>query len=342
MEKIHMRIFTLLVCILPFAAWTQDVESPEEIQQELDSAEAKYKKAKAMFNPWYTGPLVTPSASMMPPGSMNIQPYLFVTGSWASYNSERHAVSRLNNAYSLQVTPPMQIGITDTMDFVFGPSAVANWEAGESGGGFNDLGCTIGFPIYRQTLYVPGMKFTIAESFPTGKYSHLSTNGLGLNSTGSGAYATTFGFAISKVIWWTYPYPMNTRAFLGYTISTDVHVEEFNSYGGGFGTHGTVRPGNKLTADYGLEVSLTQRWVFAIDVVYTATNRTKFHGNPGLNRDGTTASVGSPYSDNLSLAPAIEYNWNENFGMLWGVQFSVYGRNSAVFATGQLSVCYTW
>jgi hypothetical protein len=337
MNKIAL---SLLVPIL--AAWSQEVESPEQIQKELNAAETKYAYAKSMFNPWYTGPLVTPSASMMPPGSANIQPYLFVSGSWANYDSERHAVSMPDNRYFAQLLPVMQIGVTDTMDFLFLPSGTINWQAGHTGGGFNDLSTTIGFPIVRQTLYIPQMKFTIGQSFPTGKYQNLSTNGLGLNATGAGAYQTTFGYAISKVIWWTYPYPMNVRAFVGYTLSTNIHVENFNAYGGGFGTRGTVQPGNKLAADFGMELSFTQRWVFALDVVYTANNRTKFHGHAGRNADGTLASVGSPYSDNLSLAPAIEYNWNENLGVLWGVQFSVYGRNSSVFATGQFSVEYTW
>ncbi len=328
--------------LLPLLAWTQEHKSPEEIQQELDDAETTYKKAKSMFNPWYTGPLVTPSSSMMPPGYANIQPYLFITGAYATYNEDRHSVPLEHNVYSLQVTPPMQVGITDTMDLVISPAAIVNWQDGQTGGGFNDFGVTIGFPIVRQTLYIPGMKFTIGQSFPTGKYQNLSTNGLGLNATGLGAYQTTFGFAISKVIWWTYPYPMNTRLFFGYTVTTDVHVEEFNAYGGGFGTRGTVNPGNKITADYGLEVSLTQRWVAAIDVVYTANNRVKFHGDPGLTAQGTPAAVGGGYRDNLSLAPAIEYNWNENLGILWGAQFSVYGRNSENFVTGQFSVVYTW
>ena len=47
-------------------------------------------------------------------------------------------------------------------------------------------------------------------------------------------------------------------------------------------------------------------------------------------------------ADNLSLAPAIEYNWNENLGVLGGAQFSGYGKNSANFITGQFSVVYTW
>lgn len=336
-----MRLLTIFLCLSLFS-WTQETKTPEEIQKELDDAETTYKKAKSMFNPWYTGPLVTPSPSMMPPGDANIQPYLFVTGQWASFNSERKSVPLKDNLYTLQLTTPMQIGITHTMDVAIAPEGTANWQKGQSGGGFNDLSITLGFPITFQTLYVPGMKFTIAESFPTGKYQHLSTNGLGLNSTGSGAYQTTFGYAVGKVIWWTYPYPMNVRAFVGYTVSTEVHVSDFNSYGGGFGTDGTVHPGNKLTADFGMELSFTQRWVFALDVVYTATNPSRFHGTLGHNADGTAASVGTPYQDNLSLAPAIEYNWNDSLGILWGVQFAVYGRSSPIFATGQFSVEYTW
>ena len=295
-----------------------------------------------MFNPWYTGPLVTPAASMMPPGYANIQPYLFVTGVYATFNANRHSVSLPDNLYTLRALTPMQIGITDTMDIVITPSGEVNWQSGEHGGGFGDLSTTIGFPIVMQTLYVPQMKFTVAETFPTGKYKNLSHNGLNLNSTGGGSYQTQFGFAISKVIWWTYPYPMNVRAFVGYNIPMTVHVRNFNTYGGGFGTRGKVRPGNTLTTDFGMELSFTQRWVFAMDVVYSAQNRTKFHGTPGVTALGAPATVGSGYSDNLSLAPAIEYNWNENFGVLGGIQFSVYGRNSQNFVTGQFSVVYTW
>jgi hypothetical protein len=336
-----MRYFIFLF-FLPFLTYAQNNVTPEQIQRELNEAEDQYQKSKEMFNPWYTGPLVTPSASMMPPGQANIQPYLFITGAYAMYNKDRHSVPLLHNAYSLKVNPPMQIGITNTMDVVFSPTAEANWQAGKSGGGFSDLSITIGFPITRQTLYVPGMRFTIQETFPTGKYKNLSHNGFNLNSTGLGSYQTTFGYTIGKVIWWTYPYPMNLRMFIGYQIPTTVHVRNFNSFGGGFGTRGKVRPGNTFTTDLGMELSFTQRWVFALDVVYQATNRTKFHGNPGITAAGTPAGVGTGYSDNLSLAPAIEYNWNSNFGVLGGVQFSVYGRNSLNFVTGQFSVLYNW
>lgn len=333
-------IFWLL--FLPFVLLAQDYpdKTPEEIQEELDSAEAQFARAKKMFNPWYAGPLVTPSASMMPPGSANIQPYLFIQGNYASFNEDRKSISLPHNLYTVTVMAPMQVGVTDSTDVVVNPSAKANWQNHHSGGGFGDLGLTYGFKIFAETLYIPKFKFTVAETFPTGRYKNLSPTTL--NGTGAGAYSTTFGFATGKVIWWTYPYPMNTRLFFGYTISTMVNVSGYNSYGGGIGTKGRVRPGNQITADFGYEVSFNQRWVFAFDVVYQAQNRTKFHGTPGTTAEGAVASVGGGYNDNLSLAPALEYNFNESFSILWGVQFSVYGRNSANFVNGQFSVEYSW
>ncbi len=321
--------------LLPLLLLAQDMphKSPEEIQQELDSAEAQFTRAQKMFNPWYAGPLVTPSASMMPPGHANIQPYLFINGNYAAFDEDRNSIPLVHNSYQLSVISPMQIGVTDTTDVVISPSGSANWQNGHSGGGFGDLGVTYGFKIFGETLYIPKFKLTVAESFPTGRYKNL--NATGFNGSGAGSYQTQFGFATGKVIWWTYPYVMNTRLFIGYKIPTVVNVAGFNAYGGGVGTKGRVRPGNSLTVDLGYELTLTQCWVFALDIVYQNQNSTKFHGT-------TSAPVGSGYNDNLSLAPAIEYNFNESLAILWGVQFSVYGRNSSNFVNGQFSAEYSW
>jgi hypothetical protein len=114
-----------------------------------------------------------------------------------------------------------------------------------------------------------------------------------------------------------------------------VHVAGLNAYGGGKGTRGTVRPGNIFSTDLGIEISITQRWVFCTDFVYKAVNPTKFHGV-------TTVPVGIGSSDNLSIAPGFEYSWNPNLGVLAGAWFSVYGRNSANFVSGIVSVSYAF
>ena len=332
----------LLWLIIPLMIVAQPHKTPQQIQMELDEAEAQFTRSEKMFNPWYAGPLITPSASIMGVGQANTQPYLFVTGYYAVFDEHRHSVPLLHNSYQLKVIAPMQMGVTDSTDFTISVSGQMNWADRRQGGGFGDIGATYGFKILAESLYIPKFKFTVSETFPTGKYRNLSTNGLGLNSTGGGSYQTQFGFATGKVIWWTYPYPMNTRLFFGYNIPTPVNVSGFNSYGGGYGTKGRVRPGNSIIADFGWELSFSQRWVFALDIAYTAQNRTKFHGSAGVDGAGLPASVGGGYNDNLSLAPAIEYNFSPDLIVLSGVQFSVYGRNSANFVNGQFSFEYQW
>lgn len=322
--------------ILPMLGlFSQETASPRQVAKELEEAQIQFLRAKQMFNPWYTGPLITPSPSLVSPGQVMVQPYLIFGGTYATFDKNRKSRALGGNLYSLDLLSVFQTGITDSVDFIIVPGAATNWQKGDSGGGFVDIPATIGFLIRSETLYGPAMKFSITETFPTGKYQNLSLNGLGLNATGGGAYQTQFGFATSKLLWWLYEHPINLRAFVGFTVATTVQVEGFNAYGGDKTTKGVVHPGDLLSTDLGIEYSLTKRWALAFDVVYTAENKTRFDGK-------TKSPVGGGYSDNLSFAPAIEYHFDSALGLLWGVQFSVYGRNSDNFAKGQFSVVCSW
>lgn len=332
-----MRWFYLLL-LLPFAAQSREMEreSPQQIEKELQDAQAQLNAAKKMFNPWYTGPLITPSPSMCPPGYFMAQPYLFAGGNYARYNEDRKAIN-IPNLVQLKGTQILQFGVTKTVDIIANPTAAGQWQNGDQGGGFADLPINLGFLVNSETPYAPQIKFNIQETFPTGRYERLSSDGLALSGLGGGSYQTSFGIGIGKVLFWNTKHPVNARTFVGYNIPTPVHVKGFNTYGGGYGTHGVVKPGNTFTVDLGIEYSISQTWVAAIDFVYTAQNRTKFSGYPGTLADGTPAVVGSGYNDNLSLAPAIEYNWNDSAGLIAGTWFSVYGRNSLAFVQGIIS-----
>lgn len=316
-------------------------ESPQEIQKELDQAEANFERAKKIFDPWYTGPLITPSASMMPPKVINYQPYIFVQDNYRHFNKSRTA-KPMPNLIQLITWQIFQTGITSWMDAIVVVQGTENWQSHKNGGSFGDMTFTIGWPLLLQSLWAPQIKLSLKETFPTGSFNHLSKNGLALDGVGMGSYQTTVSLTFSKLFFWDYAHPLNSRFYLGYTIPTTVHVGGFNVYGGGFGTRGKVHPGNNLSADLGLEWSLTQPWVLALDIVYSYTNRSKFVGKPGRTATGTRASVGLGSSDNLSLAPAIEYNWNENLGVIAGAWFSVYGRNSNQFAAGMFSMTWTF
>jgi len=329
----------LFILSLPFLLWAQ---SPQEIQQEINQAQADYEHAKELFNPWYSGPLLTGGAHMMPPGYIGLQPYVYVADTYAAFDKHytSHGIPDL-----IQLNPQinaLQAGITSWLDVALGMQGFVNWQRDQSSGGFGDLGLTFGFPLLVEGPYIPAMKIGIGETFPTGRYQNLTHGKTAVQATGLGSYQTTLSYRIAKIFFASTLHPLNMRATFAYTIPSTVHVKGFNSYGGGFGAHGKVRPGNQLSVSVGMEWSVTQRWVFANDFVYSHSNRTKFNGYAGTLAGGTPSKVGAPSSEQFSLAPAIEYNFSSMFGILGGVWFVVAGRNSSKFVQGIVSVTYTW
>lgn len=340
MKKWILSAYILCMSAPLLMAQAEEHKTPEQIEQELQSAESQFQKAKKMFNPWYTGPILTPGATMMPPGWGNLQPYIFVNDNYARYDEDRHSQNLPSHLVTLNPAAGLIFGVTKSFDLYLSMQGFGNWQYDHSGGGFGDTGLVAGFLIASQTIHVPAIKFSIKETFPTGSYNHLNHNGYSLSATGGGCYQTQFTLAFSKVTFWDYLHPLNFRAAFSYNVPKSAHVHGFNTYGGGFGTNAKVLPGNTFSLDAAFELSLTQRWVFATDLVYSAQNATHYHGHVGLTAAGDLASMGGGYNDNLSLAPAIEYNWSPNIGVLGGVWFSVYGRNSSNFVNGVISV--TW
>jgi len=316
-------------------------ETPEQIQHELDDAETQYKHALEMFNPWYAGPLLTGSASMMPPGMANIQPYLFVTDNFAVYDKARNVVN-VPDLWNINPQFIIQTGITSWCDIAATVQTTTNSRHSSQSTFFGDSTISLGFQLLKQGLWVPGVKLGINETFPTGRYQNLKASRNGTDSTGGGSYVTGIALKFGKLVFWSYKHPMNLRLTMTYNVPTTVHVHGLNSYGGGIGTNGKVRPGNNFNASLGIEYSFTQRWVLANDLVYQVGARTKFNGKLGTNPDGTPAAVGGNSNDQLSIAPAIEYNPTPNLGILGGAWVTVYGRNASDFVSGIISVTYTF
>lgn len=317
------------------------VASREEIAEELKEAQLEFQEARKMFNPWYAGPLLTPSAHIITPGLINIQPYLFVTNNHGAYTRSGHSDDIPNK---IQINPQaiFQVGILDWVDAVLSVQLVSNKQNGKHFTDIGDTGLSLGFGIQPETPYNPAILFSIRETFPTGKYQNLNPHRLGTDVTGAGSYQTTFSYNMSKVVWWISTHPMNIRLSLNYTVAAPVHVKGFNAYGGGYGTDGKVKPGNTFAADFGYEYSFTQKWVLALDVVYSYSSSANFSGKKGTLKDGTPVNFEVPFNDQFSLAPALEYNPTENLGFLLGVWFTAWGRNSSNFYSGVFSFEYTF
>lgn len=343
-NSIVMTSFLMTItCFLPF--YGQDKETiklPQEIREELEVAKREFKEAQDMFNPWYTGPIITSSAHTMPPGHFAFQPYLYYTNNYASFDEHGHSNSVEHHLQVYEWDNVFVYGIANRISGSVNLKFFDKNKQGQNTFNIGNLSASIVYGLIKETSDHPALSFGIRESFPTGKYQKLNPHKEGVDSMGSGSFATNFSLNISKITWWQATHPMAFRGSINYVIASGVHVKGFNAYGGGYGARGTVHHSQGCELDFGYEFSCTQHWVLALDTVYAYSTKVTFSGYPGTTLDGVLSSVGGPFSDQISLAPAIEYNFSSDLGILVGAWFSVWGRNASNFASGVFSVTYSW
>lgn len=319
----------------------EKIYSREEIEKEIEDAQKSFDTAKAMFNPWYAGPLLTPSPNIVGPGVANVQGYIFATSNTKEYT--RSGSSRdIPTLFQLNPTVIGQFGLCPKLELSVQLQALYNRQSGQDSFNFGDMKVGLGLEVLKGGPYTPGISFFVTETFPTGKYNDLDSTLNGVDATGSGSYQTAFTLTIGKVIWWIPTHPMNVRASIGYTVASNTSVDKFNAYGGNANTNGTVNVGNSLSCDFAFEYSFAQKWALASDIVYSYSSPSTFSGTKGIDSFGNEGIIGSSFSDQLSLSPAIEYNPSPKIGMLAGVWFSVWGRNSSDFISGVVTVEYTF
>ena len=326
-----------LLSLISFSLFT---ETLPQITAQLDQAEKDYKIAKNMFNPWYGSPLITASGNVMPPKFVNIYSLLVVSDTYAINDSQR---KRINIPDVTNISPVINIGvgIIPRLDASVTLQGIYTSQSGQDYFDIGDTTLNFGIAILREKPYVPALKMTLSQSFPTGNYEKFEATKAYVSSTGSGAYATTIGFATSKVVWWWVTHPMQFRFNCKFQLFSDVDVEGINSYGGGIGTDGTVSPGTAVYVSGSYEFSVTQHFVLALDLAYDYHDATTFTGTPGFIALGVPASVGSPSKHSFSLAPAMEYVFNPKAVLTAGVWLSAYKTaNSRDFIAGFVSFSY--
>jgi hypothetical protein len=285
-------------------------------------------------SPWLTGPLLTPAGHVIPDGHYNIEPYEYATTNYGAYNSKwnSHSTPKFCNI-NTQIS--MQFGLPCQLNIAANPSWSWNHTAGASHWALNDLGIGIAYQLwlFKKGGWWPATKLAVGANLPIGRYQKLNPKSKGTDIGGTGSWTPSIGVVMSHLFWWGGHIFFSPRLSVQYAFPTPVHVKNYNTYGGGHHTRGTVFPGQALLVQFGYEVSLSQNWAIAGDVQYLHLNKTRFKGHKG-STDGTPNTVGGPSSESFSLAPAIEYNWSNNYGIIAGVWFTVGGRNTLDFASG--------
>jgi len=299
---------------------------------------------KTLFTPWRTGPLLTPGAHVSSPGSLGVQPSIHVRKTFAKFDPLRHLKRLSDDIWTVQPTLLIQMGWLSWLDFSINTGAFYTTQAQERAFHWGDSSLALGIQLLEEHDSLPAVKLSVTESFPLGKYEKLDPRKKGIDATGSGSYITKLGLDFSKEFDCFSAHPVVCSVAFSYDIPTSAHVRGYNTYGGGEGTKGSVKVGHTTEIGAGIELSLTQEWVFALDIAYTHSNRSTFSGDRGtaLIKTGSPPSVGTPSGYYLSTALAIEYNHSEHLGCIAGVWFPIVGRNSPAFVTGVLSMSYSW
>ncbi|MDN3507936.1 MAG: hypothetical protein P0S94_03330 [Simkaniaceae bacterium] len=290
--------------------------------------------------PWFTGPILAPAGQTIPKDHINWEPYLYITDNLGVYDHQWHHHTGQKSA-TINPLLSWTAGLTDFMDLQIIPQFLWNIKDGQQSCRFGDLSVYLGFQLMNEELHTwkPSLRFTLQEVFPTGHYNHLDPDKLGTDASGSGSFQSGFGFNFQKlfIMWDRY---LRLRLNLIAAFPSKVEVEGFNSFGGGFGTDGQYNLGNRYTGILAFEYAVTQNWVLAMDSQFVWQGKDKFKGTPGVTTTGAIADNGVQALSQISLAPAIEYNWSANIGVIAGAWFSVRGRNSADFAGASIALNY--
>jgi hypothetical protein len=313
----------VVLAITASLAGAQQAPAPSSVgRQSLDDA-------------WWTGPMLAPSAATLPRGHFLIEPYIYDVAVQGRYDRDgvRRRAPRVHGFGSLTY---VLYGLADRLTVGAIPTAGYNYVTeglSSSGIGLGDVTvqAQYGLTRFHAGGWMPTTSVAVQQTLPTGKHDRLGdrpSDGLG-----SGAFTTAVALYSQTYFWLPNGRILRMRFNVSHGRSSTVHIEDASVYGTRTGFRGHASPGPSSFVDASWEYSLTRAWVVALDATYLHNGNTRVTGNDIADASRTPDSPGiqldSGSSDAFGLAPAIEYSWKRNLGILLGVRVIPAGRNTA-------------
>ena len=299
---------------------------------------AKAPHENAWSTPWFTGPLLAPSASCNKLREVSWQPYLFFTNTFGTFDNNWNR-KNTSDMWAIQPLIDITYGIASFMDLEVTPSFVYQTSGGSSSIRMNDTPLFLGFQALRQSeaSWFPDLRISLHQIFPFGQCDKLNPKKNGTDSSGKGSFQSGVSFDFQKTFKMSVEHYFRLRwSISGILFASNVHVTGLNAYGGSPATNGDVTPGKTYTFYLSGEYTATRNWGFTFDTVYTLITPDHFSGTKGR------SLVGSPTSHQISFAPAVEYNYSESFGLIAGTWFTLVGKNASQFYSGIISAVITY
>ncbi|GGA43804.1 transporter [Dyella nitratireducens] len=284
----------------------------------------------------FTGPLLTPSPNVPPQGTWMIEPYLMYYKSADAYDDQGNSQPKTNSVRQWQTLVPIFYSVTDRFMLTASVGAAHSMSGGMHTDGWGATDTTIGgqyqLLAHNEDRTSPALAVRYTHRFPTGAYDELNENPL--NATGNGAHVDTFSLLAQQYAWLPNGRPLRFRASISYSLPPSrVDVKGTSAYGTPQDFRGGIRLGNSFGISTAVEYSINSKWALALDLAYNRTSASQLNGVRGEGENTSAFSRRDPLQNVYSLAPAVEYNFNDRFGLIAGVQFSFAGRNNDAFMT---------
>ncbi|HEY0333030.1 MAG TPA: hypothetical protein VGC74_04875 [Stenotrophomonas sp.] len=286
----------------------------------------------------WTGPLVT-GAPPMPEGALNVEPYLVQTQVTGAYDRDGHRSSVDGVPEEWLIAVPITYGVTDKLTVGITPRATyarttdrdREWE-------LSDTSVSAQYSLFRaDTPDRTALAVGVRQNMPTGRHDQLDRYGLA-DASGSGAAFTTLGlygqtsFLAER--------NLRTRFNVFYRIGgAGVNVDGRSGYGTAGDYQGRVHLGEAWQVNLGAEYSVSPQWVLAADVVYEREQGARLHRvTEGYSGQVRREDERRDSSWRVSVAPAVEYHWTRNTGLIVGALVSLDGRNSSEIFSPQVAL----
>ena len=286
----------------------------------LDPASADEPQRQSLDDAWWTGPILAVSPNGPGQGHALTETYAFdqVSSGSQAIRSFNYLLYGVSDHFTLGMIP------------VFG---VNEADGAHSHFGFSDLTFQAQYTLadFDPETGMPAVAVALRQSLATGKYDRLSDI---TEAFGAGAGATSLGLFTQDYFWLPNGRLLRVRFDVLASVSAKASLHDVSVYGTPQGFAGGVRPGDAVSLDVSLEYSLTRSTVLAMEFLYDHGNATHVEGAS----NSTPMHIDLSASDGFGLAPALEYSWAPNWGVLLGTRILMGGRNRPFSVTPAIAL----
>ena len=312
---------------------------------------------EAMGDAWWTGPLQTPNAGTLPKDHWYVETYFAVeqdNGGWdngghrygannkvlgSGYDNDYQSTTLFSYGVMKNFTTQVLLGVDGAQGGTGTPSSnglevntvrlrevvkLHSYKQGQPWPTFSIVP-EVNAPVAAGSVWTPGIGFWAIRPFwmPGGRILRIRASEDIFFPRGGKEVSNLNTFKSSTGLANTPTTALSATCLANSNCSLDAA-----KYG---------------VTQVGLEYSLTKHWVPAFDFVWKYYGENKYNGSDAIGITGVTAA-GLPTTGvfqgrrDFRVDPALEYNFTENTGIIFGAEVTVTGRNTGSYIAPQIAL----